>query len=128
MTPPLLRLPDPQTCQHASLREVLEVLLAALAFQGSMPPETPDVLRPLYDAQWAIDNAYAVLAQDTNGVEAQQEIRLHMTLALLGYEFASYLEGVQAAGITLPAEIRDALAEVQVLTQASYGEAAHETA
>lgn len=128
MTPPLSTVPDPSTAYAASVREVLEVLLAALAFQRSMPPETPDVLRRIYDPTWAIDNAYTVLAQDTTGLEAQAEIRLHMGLALLGYEFAEYLRALQAQGVTHPQEIRDALEEVWALTQQSYAETAHETA
>lgn len=128
MTPPLQPVPDPQTAHVASVREVLEVLLAALEFQRSMPPDTPDLLRRLYDPTWAIDNAYTVLAQDTSGLEAQEEIRLHMGLALLGYEFATYLSTLQEQGVTHPAEIREALEEVWALTQHSYRETAHETA
>lgn len=129
MSPPLpLAVPDAPTCQSATVRDVLEVLLAALAFERSMPPDTPDLLRPLYDPTWAIDHAYTVLAQDPSGLEAQQEIRLHLGLALLGYEFATYLGELQAQGVTHPQEIRDALDEVWKLTQMSYGEAPHVTA
>jgi hypothetical protein len=128
MSPPSLVIPDPHTAYCAALREVLETLLEALEFQQRMPLQTPAHLWPLYDPGWAIDHARTVLAQDATGLEAQAEIALHMGLALLAYEFATYLEGLQDLGMTLPSEIAAGLAHVQALTQLSYQEGRHATA
>jgi hypothetical protein len=128
MSPPPVTVPDPSTAYVASLREVLTTLLAALEFERHMPPRTPPALRPLYDPQWAIDHAYTVLAQDTTGLAAQEEIALHMGIALTAYEFVRYLEALQARGIWHPPEIAQAMAHIQALTVQSYGEPPHEAA
>ena len=85
-------------------------------------------LRHVYDPAWAIENAYTVLAQDPTGLEAQQEIRLHLTILLYAYECVAYLAQLQGEGHTLPEAVQGALAEVGRLTQQSYREEPHATA
>jgi ABC-type nitrate/sulfonate/bicarbonate transport system substrate-binding protein len=115
----------------ATLRTALATLVEAVEYAASMPAETDPALRPWYAPQWAVDHAQRVLAMDHAGAQAQRDLALQTQIAALAYTFADFLHArllecprSAADHVASPDEVLDALRELDVLTQATFAEAA----